>query len=78
MRPIGRRKGYTAIGISRVPCLGCGKPSSHQWSICALDNRWFGVCTECDIGLNAIVLRFFRFPSTVLAHYAQRRRSEAS
>lgn len=57
---VGRRAPYTAIGIRRIPCARCGKPSTQQWNACAIGNRYLGVCTECDIELNALVLRFFR------------------
>lgn len=57
----GRKKPYTERGIKKAPCYRCGKPSSKQWQICALNNRWLGVCDECDIKLNSVVLRFFRF-----------------
>lgn len=52
-----RRKPYTKRGISRVPCFKCGKPSTQQWRICAL-GEWLGVCTECDIEMNLVVLKF--------------------
>lgn len=26
-----RHRPYSAIGIRRVPCLRCGRPSAHQW-----------------------------------------------
>jgi len=55
-----RKKPYTKTGISRVPCLRCGKPSIQQWQICSLDNKYAGVCTECDIELNKLVLKFMR------------------
>ncbi len=57
-----RKKPYTTAGIVRVPCTRCGKPSTFQWNICALDNLWHGVCRGCDIDLNAMVLSFFRVP----------------
>jgi len=57
----GRKKPYTEKGIKRVPCYRCGKPSSKQWQICALNNRWLGVCEECDIRLNQVVLKFMGF-----------------
>jgi len=57
-----RRKPYTAIGISRVPCARCGAPSSAQWQVCADGNQWRGLCTSCDVALNALVLRFMRIP----------------
>ena len=65
LRRLGRRvrkKPYTERGIGRVPCLRCGKPSTQQWRICALD-KWAGVCTECDVALNKSVLVFMGFPS---------------
>ena len=59
--PRGRRKEYTRIGISRVPCARCGKPSRRQWQVCANGNRYLGVCEGHDIELNEMVLRFFHF-----------------
>lgn len=55
-----RRKPYTELGVRRVPCARCGKPSRHQWQICALDNLYHGVCADCDVDLNAMVLQFFQ------------------
>jgi len=60
----GRNKPYTESGISRVPCLRCNKPSACQWQICSLGNKYFGVCGECDIELNGLVLDFFRVPNS--------------
>jgi len=53
---------YTAIGIKRVPCVRCGKPSHASWNICA-DNvgkrqQYRGLCVGCDIGLNKAAMRF--------------------
>lgn len=53
-----RRNPYTSKGISRVPCFKCGKPSTQQWQVCSLDNEYKGLCTECDIELNRLVLEF--------------------
>jgi len=53
-----RRKPYTEVGIKRVPCLRCGNPSSQQWQICSFDNLFTGICLECDISLNELVLDF--------------------
>lgn len=53
-----RRKPYTDIGIKRVPCFRCSKPSSRQWQICALSNGYKGVCRDCDFELNKVVLEF--------------------
>lgn len=68
-----RTKPYTARGIKRVPCLRCGAPSAHQWNICSLPGQ-HGVCTECDVALNAVVLAFMRVPNAddLAAAYAER------
>lgn len=55
-----RKRPYTQRGITRVPCARCGAPSRYQWQICALNNLQHGVCADCDIELNAVVLQFFR------------------
>ena len=76
---VGRREPYTAIGIRRVPCSRCGEPSAHQWQVCAIDNRWLGVCVECDIGLNRVALDFMRVPGAeaLVAAYAHKQRETA-
>lgn len=61
----GRRKPYTARGISRVPCSRCGKPSTQQWTVCANGNRYLGCCNDCDIRLNWLALEFFKVPNRV-------------
>ena len=58
----GRKKPYTEIGIRRVPCARCGAPSTQQWQTCADGSLWRGVCTECDIQLNTLVLVFMDDP----------------
>ena len=60
----GRRKPYTIKGIKRLPCARCGKPSTHQWQICADDNLWRPICVSCDILLNKMVLIFMNDPDT--------------
>lgn len=54
-----RTKPYTEIGIKRLPCFRCGnKPSRSQWQICADGNQYRPICRQCDIELNALVLKF--------------------
>jgi hypothetical protein len=54
----GRRKPYTSIGISRIACVRCSEPSRTQFQICA-DNRLYRpFCTQCDIELNEMVMRW--------------------
>lgn len=55
---MARKKPYTEVGIKRVPCFSCGKPSTQQWQICSLSNEYKGLCTRCDIDLNRLVLIF--------------------
>ena len=44
--------------ISTEPCARCGNPSQQQWQICADNNQWRGICDECDVGLNTLVMRY--------------------
>ena len=54
----GRRKPYTCIGISRLPCVRCGRQAVHQWQVCA-DKRLFRpLCLDCDLALNRLVLEW--------------------
>lgn len=53
-----RRRPYTEIGIGRVPCARCGRPSRYQWQICADGNQYRGVCAECDVRMNEDIMRF--------------------
>lgn len=54
----GRKRPYTSTGIKRIPCCRCGKPAKYQWNCCALDNRWLGLCEDCDIKVNDWFLKF--------------------
>ena len=55
-----RRKPYTETGIKRVPCFRCEKQSARQWQICSLKNEYKGLCRDCDVKLNKIVLTFMK------------------
>ncbi len=68
-----RTRPYTAIGISRVPCFRCGKPSRYQWQVCADQRTFRGLCTDCDVGLNALVLRWMRDPDAAAKVAAYRK-----
>jgi hypothetical protein len=54
----GRKKPYTQIGISRMPCVRCGKPAHVQWQICADDRLYRTLCRSCDVELNELVMRW--------------------
>lgn len=54
-----RKKPFSAIGIRRKKCVRCGKPARHQWKVCA-DDRYRPVCDDCDLLLNAFVLKWLR------------------
>lgn len=73
-----RRIPYTEKGISRVPCLRCGQPSSQQWQICSLGNKWVGVCSKCDIELNRLVLIFMRIKGCfqIIKKYEDQKKNE--
>jgi hypothetical protein len=69
-----RTKPYTDRGISRVPCRRCGAPSRYQWQICA-DHRVFrAICSDCDVELNELVLRWVGDPEAEekMAAYRER------
>lgn len=59
----GRRKPYSMVGISRLPCSRCGaKPSVHQWQICSDGNLYRPLCLACDIDLQRVVLEWIGDP----------------
>lgn len=72
-RYLGRKNPYTKQGIRRVPCARCGLPSQHQWTVCSNGNRFMGVCLKCDIALNDMALKFFKFDpehrKSLMDHY---------
>lgn len=57
-----RKVPYTVTGITRVPCSRCNAPSRYQWMVCSDGNQWRGICSTCDVALNALVLDFMRIP----------------
>ena len=65
-----RREPYTENGINRVSCQRCGKPSVTQWQICATGNKWAGVCIECDIKLNELVVEFMGLSKDLTRSYS--------
>jgi hypothetical protein len=56
-----RKKPYTQIGINRMKCFHCGAKAKHQWQICSDDNIYRPICSECDIALNEMVLKWMGF-----------------
>lgn len=70
-----RKKPYTEIGISRVPCQKCGKPSRFQWQICSTGNLWMGVCLDHDIELNKLVVDFMGLPKRLGQIYEAQKRA---
>lgn len=67
-----RIRPYTNEEIKKVPCAHCGKPSVHQWQICAVDNKYSGVCKICDLTINLMVGTFMNVPSKHLKRYAKK------
>jgi hypothetical protein len=60
----GRRTPYTPRGLRRMVCVRCRRfRAVEQWSldICSLGFiRWFALCLNCDVRLNAMILRFWQ------------------
>ena len=75
MKMSGRKAPYTAIGITRLRCIRCGERARYQWNVCADGNVWRPICDKCDIALNRMVLRFFKFPNwqPLITKYKKRR-----
>jgi len=63
----GRKEPYTEIGVRRLPCFRCGRPSRYQWQICSDGNIYRPICEACDVELNVLVLNFMRFPASEIA-----------
>lgn len=59
---IRRIKKYTDRGIQRLKCIRCGAKAMFQWQICSDGNNYRPICSECDIKLNRVVLKFMRHP----------------
>jgi len=57
-----RVKPYTEAGIKRLDCFrkDCTNKATQQWQICS-DGPWRPICTDCDIELNKMVLKFMGF-----------------
>lgn len=66
-----RLRPYTNREIVKIGCVRCGAPSSAQWQVCADGNQFRGLCSECDIELNRLILKFFEIPNAaqLLAKY---------
>jgi len=75
-KPAGRRRSYTARGITRLTCCvrGCTNKAKFEWRICADDNLARPICSEHDVALNTLVMRW-AFQNTRepdIARYRQR------
>lgn len=57
----GRKKPFSDKEIEKCECVRCGKPARFQWNACADGNTWRPMCEQCDIMLNAVVLKFLGF-----------------
>lgn len=54
---------YDWDSISEIKCARCGRPARFQWNICSNDGRYLGICEDCDLAVNKLLLRWFRFPN---------------
>lgn len=60
---MARKRPYTDLGMSRLPCSRCGaRPGWGQWSGCADDNAYRVLCRPCDEELNEMVLAWWGDP----------------
>jgi len=41
-------------------CHRCGKKATETWSICAMQNKPYYCCAECDIELNKLFLMYMK------------------
>ena len=73
-----RKKPYTIIGIKHVPCSRCGAPSHATWQVCADVNQYRGVCLDCDIKINRMVMNFMLIPKRTekINKYIKERKSQ--
>lgn len=44
-----------------MKCFRCDKEAAQIWQICSDGNKDRGICIECDIKLNELVLKFMKF-----------------
>lgn len=67
-----RRRPYTEAGVRRLRCFRCGQRASTQWQVCADANTYRPLCSDCDVGLNELVLRWMGDPDAdrKIARYA--------
>ena len=56
-----RTKAYMLATVPTMTCCRCGKPAATQWRVCA-DGPPRLLCVECDIGLNAAILKWMGHP----------------
>lgn len=61
-----------------MKCYRCNAEAEHTWNICSDGNKKRYVCTECDIKLNELVLKFmgFRQWRSKLERYTKKRRCQ--
>jgi hypothetical protein len=67
-----RRTFLSAMANMRYRQLSNGKyalQATQQWQICATGNQWAGVCKQCDIDLNWLVIEFMRLPEAMATAY---------
>jgi NAD-dependent SIR2 family protein deacetylase len=72
---------YTRRSIKRAQCVRCGERASDAFTICAAGtHRQLPVCKECDIAINAMIVRFLGFPDAeqMIETYARKRRRPLS
>lgn len=60
-----RRGRFVSVAHSR--CYRCGNQAVHEWSTCAVGDRWLALCDGCDVMLNRLALGFVIGPERAAA-----------
>lgn len=55
-----RLRPYTEIGVKRLKCFRCDNRAAQQWQICADGNEYRPICSQCDVELNELVMKFMK------------------
>lgn len=65
LAPRLRRGPFVSVAHSR--CYRCGGQAVHEWSTCAVGDRWLALCDGCDVLLNRLALGFVIGPERAAA-----------
>lgn len=55
------------VSVAHARCYRCGGQAVHEWSTCAVGDRWLALCDGCDVLLNRLALGFVIGPERAAA-----------